>query len=231
MVSSQRQPYSEAARANMVSQQIATNNVVNTRIVKALEAVPRELFVPAELKHLAYIDDDIPLNSSQKGVERFIIEPMVLARMLELTDMSYKSKVLNVGCTTGYSAAVISHIAQTVHALEADELLAARANNNLQELRSRNVQIAIGALDEGFASAAPYDVIVINGGGAFVPPAIEAQLKEGGRIAFVQTDSSESALGRVMLGLKHQGVVSYRGYYDTAARHLPGFTQPETFAF
>lgn len=215
----------------MVSQQILTNNVMDTRIVQALAAVPRELFVPAELKHLAYIDDDIPLHSSQDGIGRYIIEPMVLARMLELAEVHYESKVLNIGCTTGYSAAVLARICHAVHALENDELLAARANNNLQELHCRNVQIAIGALQEGFVSAAPYDVIVINGGVNAIPPGLENQLKEGGRVAFIMIDDSEATVGRITLGLKHQGAVSYRSYFDTAARLLPGFSTPRNFVF
>lgn len=210
-----------AAREQMIRQQLITNNISDERVLWAVAAVPRESFVPAGYTNTAYVDADIPL-----GGGRVVIEPMTMAKLIQLAAIKGDSNVLDIGCGSGYSAAVISNIAGSVAAVESDEALGGLAGNNLA--KQKNVKVVIGPLNAGYAGAAPYDVITICGGAQFVPAEVEGQLKEGGRIVLVHVDG-DSPVGRIRLGIKVHGVVSYRDYHDTARRLLPGFEKTVEF--
>src|SRR5215471_9747034 len=167
-----------AARLNMVESQVRTNKVTDPAILAAMLDVARERFVPEAMRGVAYVDDDIPI-----GAGRYLIEPMVHARLLQTAAIEPSDNVLEVGCGLGYGAALLDRMASRVAALESDPALADAAARNLAG--AARVTVVRGPLEAGWTAAAPYRAIVVAGAVQRVPPAIEAQLAEGGRMVAV----------------------------------------------
>lgn len=213
-----------AARINMVEGQIRPNKVTDFRLVDAFMNVPRELFVPKALRSIAYVDEDI-----QVAPGRFLMEPMVLARLLQEARIGTQDVVLNVGSGTGYSAAIIGRVAATVVALEADAALAAQATKTLQDISIDNAIVMQGPLQDGWPAQMPYDAIILDGAVAEVPPALLDQLNEGGRLVGVIIGTG--GVGTARLYKKVGGVVSGRSLFDAAIRPLPGFEPKPVFEF
>ncbi len=213
-----------AARHNMVESQIRPNRVVDPRLIAAMEEMPRERFVPKTLQSIAYIDEDLRVAEG-----RWLMEPMVFARLLQMARIEPGDVVLDVGCASGYSTAVIARLASTVMALESDAELAARATETLTELHIDNAAVVEGRLEEGLPKQAPYDVIVLEGAVREVPKAILDQLAEGGRLVTVV--AKETGMGRGTLFLRAHGVVSRREEFDAATPLLPGFAPEPGFVF
>jgi len=211
------------ARRNMVDGQLKPNKVIDPRLLKVIGGVPREAFVPGSHRSVAYIDEEIPL-----GGGRFLMEPMVLARLLQAAEVGASDVVLDIGCGTGYSAAVLSEMGATVIALEADADLTARAGEALRAQGFDAVVVVSGPLAQGYAKHAPYDVILLEGLVDEVPPAILEQLAEGGRLLAVV---AEGEVGKACLFLRHEGRVGRRVLFDASVRRLPGFERAPRFAF
>lgn len=214
-----------AYRQNMIESQIRTNQVTNGAVLSAFGEVPRETFVPDRLKSVAYIDEQLPL-----GGGRYLVEPMVSARLLQALDVSPLDKVLLVGAATGYMAAILSRLAGEVFALESDAALAAQANRNLRALGAANVTLVQGELRLGYVQKAPYDAVFIDGAVTTIPRALCDQLAEGGRIVTVKT-RAEGTAGSGILALKIQGVVSERALFDAVTPLLPGCAPEAAFVF
>ena len=212
------------ARHNMVENQIRTNKVTDRRVLDALEEVPRERFVPDALKGIAYLDGDIEL-----GAGRRLLEPMVFARLLQSAEIQPNEVVLDVGCGTGYSAAVLARLASTVVALESDRGLVQRASALLTELKVDTVAVIEGALAGGDKAHGPYDVIVIEGAVARLPDALVAQLAEGGRL--VSVIARPGSVAQASLTLKVGSAVSTLPLFEAAASLLPGFAERAGFVF
>jgi protein-L-isoaspartate(D-aspartate) O-methyltransferase len=219
-----------AARLNMVEGQLRTNKVTDAAVLDAFLTIPRERFVPASLRGIAYVDDDIPL-----GKGRTLIEPMVLARLLQLAEVGPSDKVLEIGCSTGYAAALLVGMAAKVTALESDPVLAARARALLKELGCANASVVEGKLTEGWRPDAPYDVILLNGAVGAIPRSIAEQLAEGGRLVGVvlaETGPAAGAgMGEAVLMTRAEGVLSSRPVFDAAVQVLPGFERAPSFVF
>jgi protein-L-isoaspartate(D-aspartate) O-methyltransferase len=213
-----------AARLNMVESQVRTNKVTAPGIIDALLAVPRERFVPEKLRGVAYVDKDLPL-----GGARFLLEPMVLARLLQALQIKPTDRVLDVGAATGYSSAVLSRLARSVVALEHEPSLVERARQLLGELLLSNVTAVTGDLAAGGPKSAPYDAILVNGAVAGLPPALKAQLAEGGRLAVVVKPGA--GLGQATLFTRVGDIVSGRILFDAGTPLLPGFVPQESFVF
>lgn len=213
-----------AARVNMVESQLRTNKVTDLRLLDAFETVPRELFVPEPLRGIAYIDEDVAL-----GGGRFVMEPRVLARLLQAAEPGPEDMALDLGCGSGYATAILSRLVATVVALEDDAALAAAANRTLGELEIDNAVVVEGRLAEGYPKQAPYNVILLGGAVAEVPAAIADQLAEGGRLVTVV--SAGPGLGRATLMRRDGGVISSRVLYDAALPILPGFEAQPGFVF
>jgi len=213
-----------AARLNMVESQVRPNRVTDPRVVGAMLELPRERFVPEPLRGIAYVDEDVPLGSG-----RFLMEPMVLARLVQAARIVTGETVLEVGSGTGYGAAVMSQMAGRVVALESDTNLARQAQTTLGALGIANVQVVTGPLEQGHAAAAPYDAIVFAGAVAQVPPRVIDQLAEGGRLVAVVAVPGEP--GRATLVTRVAGAFSRRILFDAGSRLLPGFEFEPGFAF
>jgi protein-L-isoaspartate(D-aspartate) O-methyltransferase len=212
-----------AARRNMVDGQLRPRTVNHQGVLAALEAVPREMFVPEIFRSVAYVDGDIPLGNG-----RFLMEPVTLARLLQAASVKPTDVALDIGCATGYSAAVLARLAKTVIALESDGEMASRASANIGELGIDNAVVVEGALDRGVPAEAPYDVILIDGGVESIPSAVLEQLGEGGRLATVVLGRG---IGRATLTVRSAGNPVSRPLFDAAASCLPGFGTPHKFLF
>jgi len=217
-------PKFDIARRNMVDCQLRTNKVVDEALIAAFADIPRERFVPEAVQAVAYVDEDIPIGNG-----RCLIEPMVLARILQALAIAPGDIALDVGCGTGYSSAILSRLAATVVALECDHGLATLANDLLTSLSSDNAIVVEGELAEGYAKQGPYDVIWIGGAVAEVPAALADQLAEGGRLAAIISDGTRPGEARLML--KRNGKVSSRGLFDASVPRLPGFEPKAGFVF
>lgn len=213
-----------AARLNMVESQLRTNRVTDAALLEAFEQVPRELFVPEELRGVAYVDEDLAV-----GHGRYLMEPRVLARLLQAARPEPQDIVLDIGCGTGYATVILARLSATVVALEDGGGLAARANEVLGELEVGNAVVVEGPLNEGYAKQAPFNVIIVNGAVAEVPSVISGQLAEAGRLVTVVRNSA--GMGRAILMQHIGGVVSSRTLFDAAVPVLPGFEVEPGFVF
>lgn len=213
-----------AARLNMVESQVRPNRVTDPRIVLAMAELPRERFVPAALRGVAYVDEDIPI-----GGGRYLMEPMIHARLIQAAEIKSTDTVLEIGCGTGYGTALLARLAARVVGLESDRDLAAAAAANLAALKIGNAEVVTGNMEEGLAARAPYHVIVLGGAVEHIPGAIESQLAEGGRLVAVVVEPGQP--GVATLGQKTHGVASARKLFDAATRPLPGFKAERGFVF
>jgi protein-L-isoaspartate(D-aspartate) O-methyltransferase len=213
------------ARRNMVDGQLRPNRVTNAQLLAAIGDLPRERFLPAGLQSVAYADDDVPL-----GKGRYLMEPMVLARLLQTLQPQPEDRALIVGSGAGYGAALMARLAKTVVAVEADAGLAGSAEQTIRNLGISNVQQIVGRMEEGCADHASYDVILIEGAVQEVPAAILDQLAEGGRLGTVIA-APTGMLGVAHLMVKEGGVVSGRPLFDAGTPPLPGFIAPPRFTF
>jgi len=209
-------------RTVMVDSQVRPSDVTKFPIIDALLRVPREVFVPEELKEAAYVGENLPLASN-----RVLLEPRSFAKMLDALNIQPHELVLDLGVGLGYSAAVIAHLAEAVVAIEEDPDLAREATERLSEYGADNVAVVTAALAAGEPHHGPYDVIMVEGAVEAVPDAILAQLKEGGRIAAIFVDGS---LGAVRLGYKVNNTVSWRFAFNAGAPVIPGFERQDQFS-
>jgi protein-L-isoaspartate(D-aspartate) O-methyltransferase len=223
----------EAQRLSMVESQLRPNEVTDTRLLAAMRALPRERFVPAALRGLAYIDEGLEVFPSIDGAPaRFLLAPMVLARLVQLAAVEPQDIVLDVGCATGYSTSVLAGLGRSVTGLEPEPELAEAARRALRELHITNADIVTGPLENGHPAGAPYDVILLNGSMAEVPETLLSQLKEGGRLAaVVQRGANNASQGRAYLFVKVAGEASGVPHFDAGARALPGFAPQPAFIF
>jgi protein-L-isoaspartate(D-aspartate) O-methyltransferase len=210
-------------RVKMVDGQVRTTDVTSLPLLSAFLDVPREEFVPAERKALAYIDEDIEIARG-----RYLMEASPLAKLLQLAEISSGDIVLDVGCGTGYSSALLSKLAGSVIALESDASLAALANSNLTQLGCDNVAVVQGNLTDGYAAEGPYEVIFVGGSVDKVPAVLFDQLKEGGRLVVVE---GRGNAGVAKVYLKSGGDVTARRSFNAAIKPLPGFEFAPVFQF
>ncbi len=213
-----------AARLNMVEGQLKPNKIVTEAILEAMGEVPREAFVPKSMRGIAYVDEDIAIGNG-----RYLTEPMVLGRLVESLQIDSGDIVLSIGCGTGYSAAVLARLSNTVVAIEEDSDLAQQATETLAHLGVDNAVVIEAPLTGGYAQQAPYQAILIEGAVAEVPASILDQLSEGGRLAAVV--SPHGGLGKATLFQRIGGVVSHREVFDASVPLLPGFEPVPVFEF
>lgn len=209
-------------RATMVASQLRPNDVTDARIRDAMLTIPRERFVPPSAVPVAYAEDCIPL-----GDARVLLDPRALGKLLQLAAIGPDDAVLDVGCGTGYSTAVLSLLAARVVALEVDPALAATAEKNLRSL-APNATIVCGPLAAGCPDRGPFDVIFLNGAIEVEPSTLLSQLKDGGRLT---TICRHAAAGQARLYVNHGGAVGERNDFNAFLPVLPGFERPSGFVF
>lgn len=223
----------ERQRLTMVESQLRPNEVTDRRILAAMATLPRERFVPPRLSLLAYMDESVKVFPAIDGAPaRFLLAPMVLARLVQLASVQPDDKVLDVGCATGYSTAVLAQLARSVIGLEPEPELAVSAGVALRDLAIKNVEIVGGVLDRGYPQGGPYDAILLNGSVQEIPEAFFGQLREGGRVVAVVTSGvAKTSPGKAYLFVMVDGEASGLPHFDAGARPLPGFSPAQAFAF
>jgi protein-L-isoaspartate(D-aspartate) O-methyltransferase len=196
--------------------------------------IPREAFVPEARAALAYLDRDIPIAvATATGPARWLIKPMVLARLIQAAGLAADDRVLVIGAGTGYSAAVLSRLAVRVTALEENEALFQRAkavlsSPSLSSPEGHNINVINGYLADGAADSGPYDVILIDGGVETVPDRLGAQLSPRGRLLAVEV---KGPIGKAKLFQPVNGQFSGRELFDATVPVLPGFSVAPAFVF
>lgn len=214
-------------RKNMVESQVRPSDVTDRRIIRAMQDTPREEFVPAAMKPLAYMDTEISLAAGGQGA-RAIMAPRVFSKLVQLASLEKGDVVLDIGAGSGYSSAVIGRIAETVVALEADAALADQASETLQRLGLDNIAVVKGEMAKGYPSEGPYDAILIEGAVPRIPEALFDQLKDGARLVAV---IGEGTLCRAVAFERRGGQVSEQVAFECGAPVVPGFEVPRPFKF
>ena len=214
----------EAARLNMIDNQLRPNKVTDERVIDAFMHTRREIFAPERLRGVAYVDDDLPL-----GGGRYLMQPMVAARLLQAAAVKPKDAALVVGAGVGYEAALLALLGRSVVALEDDGELARIGRAALVDHRIASVSYAETSLPLGHRQRAPYDVILFSGAVPAVPREISGQLAEGGRLAVVLRPGP--GIGRAALITRTGEVLAQRVMFDAATPLLPGFVARPGFVF
>lgn len=212
-----------SARRKMVDGQVRTNDVTDLRIIDAMLEVPREAFVPDAQRAMAYLDLDIDVGS-----KRYLIKPVVIAKMLQAADIAPSDRVLVVGCASGYAAAIAGRLAAEVVATEADPALAATATAALAAVGAGNVTVVAAEAAAGAPDKAPYDVIVLDGATEVAPERLYEQLVMGGRLVGVFATEQPP---RVEIVTRSPGDFGNRPLFDAYAPILPGLERPAAFVF
>ena len=206
------------ARQHMVDGQVRPSDVTDLRIIDAMLEVPREAFVPQSQRALAYLDLDLDVSEGISA-KRFLIKPVVTAKMLQAAEIMATDKVLVTGC---------ARLAGQVTATESDPEQAAKARDVLAELGLGNVTFQAAAAAEGFPGNAPYDVIVLDGATEIVPERLYAQLGDGGRLVGVFAITKPP---RAMMVTRSHSDFGNRALFDATAPVLPGLERLPAFVF
>ncbi|MBV1867875.1 MAG: protein-L-isoaspartate O-methyltransferase [Marinosulfonomonas sp.] len=211
-----------ARRTIMVDTQVRPSDVTKFPIIEAMVNVPREAFVPDQMREAAYVGENLDL-----GEGRVVLEPRTLGKMLDGLNIQPDELVLDLGCGLGYSSAIIARLAEAVIAVELPDR-AEDAQRLLVENGADNVAVIGGNLADGAAKHGPYDVIVLQGGAEQIPPVLLEQLKDGGRIGAV---FMEGGLGVCQIGYKVDGNINWRFSFNATAPVVEGFEKQNEFTF
>lgn len=220
MIDSCFMPDFATRRIVMVDTQIRPSDVTKYSIIEAMMSVPREDFVPADLREAAYVGENMEI-----GRGRVILDPRTFAKLLDALDIQRDEVVLDVGAGLGYSTAVLARLADAVIAVE--DAGAADAERALSAAGVDNAVVVAAPLVEGAAKHGPYDVILVEGAVEQIPQALLDQLKDDGRIAAL---FMERNLGTARVGYKAEGVISWRPVFNASAPVIPGFHAVRSFA-
>jgi protein-L-isoaspartate(D-aspartate) O-methyltransferase len=216
----------QAARTNMVDCQIHPSGISTSAILQAFGAIPREEFLPASVRGMAYADENIAIDK-----ERFLLEPAIHARMIEALAPTKDDVVLDIGGSTGYSAAILSSLVQTVIAVEDKNRYIDDATQIWNRLGVCNVAAFKGPLPKGNPENAPFGLIFMNGAVSEIPETLVEQLSPRGRLITILRKPGE-VLGRVTLvqSLGEKGFSSYT-LFEAGCPYLPGFEPKPAFTF
>jgi protein-L-isoaspartate(D-aspartate) O-methyltransferase len=218
----------EQARFNMIEQQIRPWDVLDAGILSLLAVVKREDFVPPAYRSMAFFDTEVPLSSPTRDSQH-MLAPKVEARLLQELSVRRHERVLEIGAGSGYMAALLSHKARQVVTLEIDPALAKMASDNLKRSAISNVSVVEGDGSKRLPTAGPFDVILLSGSVAAVPPALLNELKVGGRLAAIV--GQEPVMCAVLVTRLSDKEFSSVNLFDTVAPRLSGFDEPSRFHF
>jgi protein-L-isoaspartate(D-aspartate) O-methyltransferase len=213
----------EHARTVMVDTQLRPANISDRKLLAAMGRIPREKFVPEARAAIAYVDIAQPL--AQGG--RQLASAVTFARLAQLAEISPDDFVLDIGCGTGYSTAILAELAGAVVGIDDDDALVEAANANLADLDIGNATILKSDLAGGVPSEAPFDVIVFEGAVGAVPEALLAQLRDGGRLVAMIT---EGATATATIFVKSGKDIAMRPTFNASMPPLAGLQTQASFA-
>jgi protein-L-isoaspartate(D-aspartate) O-methyltransferase len=205
----------------MIESQLRVSKVTDTRVITAIRQVNRAAFIPADKQSLAYSDTNITIAPG-----RGLMQPLILARLLNHADILATDKVLLIGAGTGYASAVIARLAGHVVAVESNNDLIGFARATLQGIAY--IDLVAGALTQGHIASAPYDVIFIDGAVEHIPSTLIDQLAETGRMVGVL---AHNGVGRGFTARKAGSALGLNPFMDCFAPSLPEFILPKNFTF
>lgn len=212
-------------RRFMVESQLRTNKVTNDALIMAFENTAKENFIDENQSELAYIDEDLMLPSG-----RFILEPMVFARLVQALELKPTDAVLDIGATTGYSTTILSKLAQSVVGIESDANHAEKAQENLTANDVDNAVIINARHTEGLPKEAPYNAILINGAIEAVPEQLLSQLSEDGRLVTIIREKA-SMPGRAVKYVRAGNGFAHTTLFDAQTPILEEFSKEKPFSF
>lgn len=190
-IQTQEEKQYQQARVRMVQRQLARRGIRDARVLQAMEEVPRHLFVPPDLRHMAYDDGPLPIGSRQT-----ISQPFIVALMTELLELTPADRVLEIGTGSGYQAAVLSALVREVVSVERIPGLAQEASERLASLGCGNVSVVVGDGSLGFVEKAPYDGILVTAAAPAIPRSLLMQLGLNGRLVIPVGTSFEQVIQR-----------------------------------
>ena len=211
----------------MVDNQVRPSDVTDHALIAAMLEIPRELFAPSSDRALAYVDRDIRIGTDANG-DRHMLAPAGLARLIQALELEKDAVVLDIGCGTGYSSAVLSRLAGSIVAVEEDKDLIRMAEENISELEIDNVAVVEGRLTEGYPAEGPYDGVLLAGGIEVLPAEITDQLGERGRLITVEY---EGGPGQAVVYERSGSAVAKRPVFGLDAPILPEFRKEAEFVF
>jgi protein-L-isoaspartate(D-aspartate) O-methyltransferase len=212
------------ARNRMVDSQVRPNRVTDARIIAAMRDIPRELFLPARLRPFAYIDEDVPL-----GGGRVLMEPLAIARLIQLLAPTAGGRALVVAAGVGYGSALLAACGVRVTALEEAHALLEIARPALEAV-APSVSLVAGPLAAGWSALQPYDLILLEGAVLQIPPAVAEQLRmDGGRLATVVR--AQGAVGRIVLAERTPLGLRAQPMFDCATPAIPSLLPKPGFVF
>ncbi len=209
----------------MLESQIRPNKVIDEKVLSAFSEIPRELFVQKSMRDIAYIDEDLPLSNG-----RYLMEPMILARLIQSLELSVSDNVMIIGVGTGYSVAIISQIVASVIGIESRANLIQKAENNLTSLDITNAVLFKERLQDGYSKEAPYNAILIDGGVSFIPDNILNQLANDGRLVSIYRSKAETA-GEASLWMRAARKFSRTCLFNAQVPTLEEFKLKQEFSF
>lgn len=223
-----------ARRQTMVDCQIRTFDVTDRRVLDRFLDVPRELFVPDDRRGLAYSDVGLVIEPPSPADEpRYLLPPMILARLIQGGRVKRADQVLDIACGYGYSTAILAGLAGTVTALEATPDLTHELNARLSSFGLRRIDVRSGELTAGLPADGPFDVIVVNGTADTNLDALFGQLRKGGRLLTIRSGPTarEGRATKAFCFAKRNGEVGSRYLFDASAPALRAFRAAPHFVF
>lgn len=216
-------------RVNMVNNQLKPFAVTEPSILSAFLDIPRELFSQYMNESNVYSDNLVFLNKKRKFENRFYLSPAVFAKILQISEIKPSDKVLDVGCLTGYSTAILSKLSSKVYGIDCEEELIEIAKENTKKINLNNIKFIHSTLKQGYLKAAPYDLIFINGSIQYLPDEIIDQVHKDGAIITIE---NENDLGNVVVYKKYGNLLNKINYFEINVPYISSdFLRKNTFTF
>ncbi len=216
----------DIARQAMIDSQVHPMGVVNEKLLDIMGIIPREAFVPDNMQGICYCDEDIEICEG-----RYLMEPSVLARMIQALEPKENQVALTIGSGIGYNAAILSHMVSTVVALEDEQALIVSAQESWDALSYCNIAGVTGDLTKGVPEHAPFDIIIINGAVTEIPQDIKNQLSVGGRLVALVKPAGQKIAKATLVERTQEDVFSDVVLFDAGTPYLKGFEPKNKFVF
>lgn len=212
----------------MVESQVRPSDITDRHLMRAMQDIPREMFVPEASRSIAYADEDVVVGAGSGRSRRALLAPRTLSKLIQAAMVQSGERVLDVGCATGYSTAVLARLAGSAIGLEEDPALAAAARSALESVKATNARVEQGPLKQGWAAGGLYDVIILNGSVPQVPQSLMEQLSDGGRLVAIV--ATVNGFGTARITTRTGAGFTSRVVFDAGAPQLPGFEMRREFA-
>ena len=213
------------ARKNMVENQIRANKVTSLNVINAFLDVPREKFVPDALQEISYVDEDIQLSRN-----RFMMKPMILARLFQSLNLKGNENILHVGSNSGYGSAILSRMCSSVISLESDKKLFETSIHTFSNMGFDNVVPLHGSMENGVEKEAPFDIIFIEGSIETEPKSLFGQLNENGKLIAIIRPANIK-IGKAKLFFKISNEIGIENLFDAQVSKLSIFKSKTKFSF